>query len=298
MNLSWLLGRFGRGGGPYPKVSVIIPNYNYGRFLHERLQSIFNQTYPIHEVVFLDDASTDDSVQLFRQYVAALPRKRRRMNIRMIVGETNSGNVFKQWAKGIEAAEGSHIWIAEADDYCSETFLESMMAGFRSDERIVLGYAQSRQADEEGTIYADDYLTYTNEIDTERWKTPYVRNGIDEIKDTLVVKNTIPNASGVVFKKFDVREIEPRMTRYRILGDLCFYVWMLEKGRIYYHPQSLNTHRRHPESVALKYENKRILYREIVDMQDDLMARFEIDEATLAKVYAYRYTASQYYEWS
>ena len=46
------------------KVSVAVINYNYARYLPERLQSIFAQTYPVHEILFLDDASEDDLVQV------------------------------------------------------------------------------------------------------------------------------------------------------------------------------------------------------------------------------------------
>lgn len=42
-----------------PKVSVITPNYNHARYLHQRLDSILNQTFQDFELIILDDASTD-----------------------------------------------------------------------------------------------------------------------------------------------------------------------------------------------------------------------------------------------
>ncbi len=42
-----------------PTVSVIVPNYNYARFLDRRLQSILNQTYTDLEIIYHDDCSTD-----------------------------------------------------------------------------------------------------------------------------------------------------------------------------------------------------------------------------------------------
>jgi glycosyltransferase involved in cell wall biosynthesis len=41
-----------------PSVSVVVPNYNYARYMPERLGSIFRQTHPVQEVVVLDDCST------------------------------------------------------------------------------------------------------------------------------------------------------------------------------------------------------------------------------------------------
>ncbi|MBI3801320.1 MAG: glycosyltransferase, partial [Deltaproteobacteria bacterium] len=47
-----------------PKVSVVITNYNYGRFLERRLRSVLEQTYRDLEVIYLDDCSTDNSEEV------------------------------------------------------------------------------------------------------------------------------------------------------------------------------------------------------------------------------------------
>ena len=61
----------------------------------------------------------------------------------------------------------------------------------------MLAYSQSRQIDEEGRELAPDYLEYTADISQTKWQSSYVRGGLDEIRDTLAVKNTIPNVSAV-----------------------------------------------------------------------------------------------------
>ena len=53
----------------YEKVSVIVPNYNYEHYIIERLKSIDNQTYPIYEIIYLDDASTDNSNEKVINYI-------------------------------------------------------------------------------------------------------------------------------------------------------------------------------------------------------------------------------------
>lgn len=50
------------------KVSVIVPNYNYARYLPIRLESILNQTFKDFELILLDDASTDNSIQILENY--------------------------------------------------------------------------------------------------------------------------------------------------------------------------------------------------------------------------------------
>ena len=101
---------------------------------------------------------------------------------------------------------GDYIWIAEADDLCDQTFLEEVIQGFHIDSDVALSYTQSKQIDEQGNILANHYLNYTNDIDKEKWQSSYIRKGIDEIQDTLFIKNTIPNVSSVVFKNIDIKQ--------------------------------------------------------------------------------------------
>ena len=134
-----------------PKVSVIVPNYNYAKYLPARLKSIINQTYPPYEVLFLDDCSTDDSVEIAAEMLHASG-----LSYRIIANETNQGT-YRQWLRGIREAKGDLIWIAEADDDCAPTFLERLVGQFERPD-VVLAYCQSRQIDEEGRELAPDYL--------------------------------------------------------------------------------------------------------------------------------------------
>ena len=70
-----------------PKISVIVPNYNYARFLNKRIQSILDQTYQDFEVIYIDDASTDDSQTMISKFLS-------RNRIRAIYNQVNSGNPF------------------------------------------------------------------------------------------------------------------------------------------------------------------------------------------------------------
>ena len=83
--------------------------------------------------------------------------------------------------------------------------LEEAIQGIHINNKVTLSYTQSKQIDEHGNVLADHYLNYTNDIDKDKWKTSYFRKGIDEIQDTLLIKNTIPNVSSVVFKNIDIK---------------------------------------------------------------------------------------------
>jgi glycosyltransferase involved in cell wall biosynthesis len=102
-----------------PKVSVIVPNYNHSQFLSERLDSIINQTYKDFELIILDDASTDNSIDVINQYLNKYPEL-----IRFQPSTNNSGSPFVQWDNGIKLAKGEFVWIAESDDVAPTKLFE------------------------------------------------------------------------------------------------------------------------------------------------------------------------------
>lgn len=255
------------------KISVIVPNYNYARYIEERINSILEQTYPIYELIILDDASTDDSVEVINNII----QQNSSSNIKFEVNKKNSGSVFKQWIKGIEMATGDFIWIAEADDLSSSIFLEKVMAGFDRDDEVILSYCQSSKIDEDGKIFENDYLISVKEIDSKKWKSPYIRNGIDEICDSLIVKCTIPNVSAAVFKKVNTDPIVDEVFRFKLAGDWRFYVWILEQGKISFWHEALNLHRFHSNSVR-ETVNKKRDHEEFLEIQDFILDEFEVSK--------------------
>ena len=54
------------GGAGLPKVSVVVPNYNYAHYLRDRLHSVAGQDVPLYEIIVLDDASRDDSLAVLQ----------------------------------------------------------------------------------------------------------------------------------------------------------------------------------------------------------------------------------------
>jgi len=271
-------------GKALPRVSVVVPNYNYERYIESRLDSVVGQRFPIYELLVLDDCSTDNSVKAIRRYLGACPAP-----AALVVNKENSGSVFVQWARGAEMASGDLLWIAEADDLADSEFLEEMVACF-NDPNVVMSYAQSRMIDSDGNVTAGDYLAYVSDIDNERWKEPYLVPGREEIARAMFIKNAIPNVSAVLFRRDALQEVLKdhlgEIKAYRNAGDWLAYLRLLEKGAIAFTPRVLNSHRRHQDSVTIGSFNVRQL-REIIAVQRDTIERFGLDDSARAAADAY-----------
>lgn len=266
----------------YRKISVVIPNYNYERYLTDRIDSVLRQDYPIYEVILLDDCSKDHSVDIMEQY-----ERFNSAQIKVYKNVHNSGNVFNQWEKGCHLATGEYIWIAEADDLSEPDFLSSIMNKMALDSSIILGYSQSYMMDENGCVTADNYFCYTDDIDDRIWRSDYVRDAGEEIAKRMAAKNTIPNVSAVVFKNRDFHDMFVEAKKFHVAGDWAFYVKLMESGgKVAFIAKSLNYHRRHSNSVTTDL-NAQTHFDEICRMQDYVCERFPA-EVDVEKVMEYR----------
>jgi glycosyltransferase involved in cell wall biosynthesis len=242
-----------------PSVSVVVPNYNHARFLKRRLDCIYGQTFRDFEVLLLDDASDDGSLNILKDYA-----EDHSANTRLIVNESNSRSPFAQWAKGIEGARGEFIWMAESDDYCELDTLEKLIKPF-ADPQVALSYGVPVSVDNEGLPVGYQFDNYAAELPLTRWQTSYVAEAEEEVAVALGLRNTIPNASAALFR----REValpfvkDPIWQRMRICGDWCFYLKILQgrkiafvkEARSYFTHTETNTSAREARTKALVAEH-------------------------------------------
>jgi glycosyltransferase involved in cell wall biosynthesis len=227
-----------------PRVSIIVPNYNHAPFLENRIQSILSQTYDDFEIILLDDHSSDHSLEILNQYA-------RRPRFRLMVNDRNGGNPYKQWNKGIAAARGDLIWIAESDDFASEYFLERVVALLENRPGAGLAYSQSWIIDENGRqLHVND--VWTRDLSVEHWQKDFIANGRDECRDYLIFKNTIPNASAVLFKKNLYDRIGGADETFFYAGDWHLWVRMLAVSDLCFCSEALNCYRTHAATLRKK----------------------------------------------
>lgn len=218
-----------------PKVSVIVPNYNHARFLPQRLESILSQTYQDFELIFLDDASSDNSKEVFEKYQDDY-------RIKSQFNTENSGSPFIQWNRGIEMASGEYIWIAESDDFCDEDFLDVLVPLLDENPTVGLAYCQSWIVSESGEkVKAIDwYHVFGGGL---RWSHDFKNEGRDEICRYLAIQNTIPNASAVLIRKSILNQGLRADENMKICGDWLFWVNMLINSDVVFSAKPRNCFR-------------------------------------------------------
>jgi len=263
-----------------PRVSVIVPNYNHAQFLKQRLDSVLGQTFRDFEVLLLDDASTDASLDVIRQ-CAAEPR------IRTLLNETNSGSPFKQWNRGLDEAVGDYIWIAESDDFAETKFLEELVAVLDANSNVGIAYCQSCIVQMDDSDHGPKPVTgwYASFEDNERWDTGFSNSGRNELANYMVYKNTILNASAVLFRKSALSDGLRAPENMRLAGDWMFWVRILHRSDLVFLSQPLNFFRtEHPGSQRSRTSKHCLELIEGLEVYEFIDHTVQLDAKTKTRV--------------
>jgi glycosyltransferase involved in cell wall biosynthesis len=231
------------------KVSVVVPNYNYGRYLEGRMRSIFDQTYPVFETIVLDDRSTDDSLTRLDDIARTSGRR-----FRVVAGDENSGSPFVQWERGSQLTRGKYVWVAEADDGSDPRFLEEIVTHQRGDDAS-FAFSDSVPIDQDGATIASSYKAYYRESVGNLMDSSFVLDGNSFLERCLAERNLVLNASAVVWERETLLDAlatsREALREYRLVGDWHLYAAAaLTAPRVAYLSAPLNIHRRHNSSVT------------------------------------------------
>ena len=111
------------------KISIITPNYNYAKFIEQTIESVVSQDYPEIEHIIVDGGSTDNSVEIIKEFQKKYPKK-----IKLIHqenrGQTAAINI------GLKAATGDIIGWINSDDYYNKNVFSSVINDFNKDKSI------------------------------------------------------------------------------------------------------------------------------------------------------------------
>lgn len=226
-----------------PQVSVIVPNYNHGKYLKHRIDSIIAQTFQDFELILLDDCSTDNSREVIEEY---------RFNphvTQVVFNEKNGGTPFKQWDKGIELASGEWIWIAESDDFADIRFLECLMGKIQEHPNVGFAFSSTYFVNENGDVIGKS----CNKVETQQ--DHCVRGSKPFIKERLFIRNTIDNVSECIFKKNLYCSEKKHLYEWmKLCGDWLFYVFLAEQTDVLEVYMPLSYYRKHSYNTVIATE--------------------------------------------
>lgn len=128
-----------------PAISIVAPTYNVEKYVAQFLDSILNQKFKDYELIIIDDASTDRSVEIVESYI-----KRFGGRMRLIKREKNSGGDAIPKNTGIGLSRGKYLLILDSDDLITKNSLATLYS-----------IAEKTQAD---VLHAERYLTTDAEL--------------------------------------------------------------------------------------------------------------------------------------
>ncbi|ALO25982.1 glycosyltransferase family 2 protein [Leptospira borgpetersenii] len=192
-----------------PLVSIVIPCYNYGRYIHETVESILRQRYKYWEVIIVDDGSSDPfTISILEEYknksgftVLSIPRS----------GPSTARNI------GIDTAQGEFILPLDSDDMIHEDYLLEAISAYEKNPSLGIVYCE---AEFFGSIKG-------------KWNLPEYRF------PNILLDNCI--FVSAVFKKSDWKEVggfnENMKNEWE---DYDFWLSLIEKGgKVYRIPKVL-----------------------------------------------------------
>lgn len=117
-------------------ISVIIPSFNYGKFIGEAIESVLAQTYPIHEAIVIDDGSSDNTEDVIKKFGAKVN----------YIKQKNCG-VSAARNNGVKNSSGDFIAFLDADDIWHSEKIAKQMAKFAEDENVGLVHCGMHEFD-------------------------------------------------------------------------------------------------------------------------------------------------------
>ena len=183
------------------RVTVVIPAYNAGRWIDDALASVAAQTRPAHEVVVVDDGSTDDTAARSRSWAGRMG------TTRLIVFEGVRRGLSPSRNLAMMAGTGELFALLDADDCFAPWHLERLVPAFETEPGLALVFADmTRFEDETGDR---ELVLRKLHADLRRISTPIAGTSIQrlgpELREIYLRVSAIPPSSCIVTREAVVR---------------------------------------------------------------------------------------------
>lgn len=213
-----------------PLVSICIPNYNYGKYLSQCLDSILNQTYNNIEVFFRDNCSTDDSYDIAYSYKKKF--KERGYFYSIANNKQNLGSSINS-KLSIRDISGEYLYVLASDDIIKETFVEKCVEVLNNNPNVVEVITHRDEIDENGKI--TESPSFYNEsciIDGESQAAVHMMAGI-AIPGQRIIRSSLIDMRKNYERHFQVAGDWFYNFLYCCFGDIAYIKEPLMKYRVH-----------------------------------------------------------------
>lgn len=198
--------------GSGPLLSVIIPAYNYGRFLKQTISSVLDQGYEDIEILVLDNASTDGTSEVVASFA-------KESCVRYLRNSRNVGPSYNV-LNGIQIAQGRYLSLLMADDYYNPGYLSRLLPRLLRKPEAVVGYTSISWVNERGqALAAPRHPGYHCED---------YDGGRNEVAELLIHDNYIP-PSATLIQREPLLQVWRRDPQLNGAGDWLSMLQVAEK---------------------------------------------------------------------
>jgi glycosyltransferase involved in cell wall biosynthesis len=206
-----------------PTVSVIIPNFNRETLVGETIQNMLDQSLPPHEVIVVDDGSTDRSVEVIRSFG----------NRVKLIQQANRGPGSARNA-GLRAAEGEFIQFMDSDDLASRNKLEVQVMALERDNADFVYGPWAKVGMQGGSLQFEDHVLQCHALPRSRTTLEWFISGWSVVLQACL------------FRRDALKNIGEFRTDLLIWEDGEYLLrFLLEQPRITFTPGSLVLYRLH-----------------------------------------------------
>ena len=204
-------------------ISVIICNYNYGRFIAEAIESVLNQTYTNFELIIVDDGSTDNSREVINSYTDA--------RIQTIFQE--NGGQAAAFNAGFNKANGELVSFLDSDDIWVSEKLTKVVDVFKYGDYSIVQHNLK-------------LIDTNSQLLGKLW--PGLRKNVPDVLRAYISENHtnfFSSTSGIICPKLKLDKIFPIDQNWRICADVLITRPMPMFGKVYNLRECLGYYRIH-----------------------------------------------------
>ena len=224
-----------------PKVSIIMPSYNQGKFIELTIVSVINQSYKNIEFIVIDACSNDETVEILKKYES-------KIDILKIEKDNGQADAIN---KGIKLATGDLITWINSDDILYETTIEKVVSLFNENQNVNFIYGD-----------VDIIDVYSNKIK--------LLKGKQIQKPSVFYHLDLPiPQQGSTWKKEVNKEIGLLNENWHYVLDREYFLRICLKYNVLYFPQTLGAFRHHFDSKSIRLKESwinelSIMYKDLI----------------------------------